>query len=197
MKRVFSFMTRCCLWFDSCSHGSSGIVSAHNPERGFCCCQPSTILEKYFLHTSAFTLFAQSWITGEKLALLSLDKVGLLLKLWLTWWMDQPVVNLVDRAHMASEATLEDFTWLQIMVKIAFGKLCFVRVIGSLLVRIQLVAQRWKIQPQGWCVKAESSRVTLCKRDRYPSCKILLQKACLPQDTTSLEMGAQMAGKHY
>lgn len=43
-------------WFDSCSHGSSGIMSAQNLEWGFCCCQPSRILEEYFLHTSAFTL---------------------------------------------------------------------------------------------------------------------------------------------
>lgn len=98
---------------------------------------------------------------------------------------------------MASEATLEDFTWYQIMVRIAFGKLCFIRVIGSLLVRIQLVAQQWKIQPQGWCMKAESGGLRFVKGTDVLQCKILLQKACLPQDTTSVETGAQMAGERY
>lgn len=77
-------------WFDSCSHGSFGVVSVHNSERGFCCCQLSRIFETCFLHTSALTLFPQSWITGEKFALLYLGKFGLLLKLGLTLVLMKP-----------------------------------------------------------------------------------------------------------
>lgn len=50
---------------------------------------------------------------------------------------------------MASEATLEDVTWLQVMVQMAFGKICYMRATGNQLVRIQLMAQWWKkTEPQ-------------------------------------------------
>lgn len=52
---------------------------------------------------------------------------------------------------------------------------------------------RFNVRADTWRL---TLRVTFCERDWQPSCEVLLQKACLPQDMTLLEMAVQMAGKH-